>query len=122
MITDRTSIDTYYNTLDLNRVEAKTREIADLLTSYGYPVTIITKTDWVKSDFPSATEMGRYLGNIQKCITQFNALPGLILPVSMSNLTYVDANNIEKILLGLDEMINIMVAAFRECGTFYCGE
>ena len=82
-----------YNYSDLNRVERAVAEISDLA---GLGLT--TKTDWGMWDIPTATDMNRYLGNItviRALLTDTNVpLP----PVSMSNLTYNDANNIELIL------------------------
>ena len=122
MITDRISNNTFYNYTDLNRVENKTAEVSKLLARYGYPVTIITKTTWTKANFPSKTEMDRYLGNVKKCVSQFNAVTGIGLPISMMNLNYVGANNIEKVLLGLEELVDRMISYFRMCSTFKCGE
>lgn len=122
MLTDRQSEDTFYNYTDLNRVENKTCEVAALLTGYGYPVMITTKTNWSVTDFPTEFQMSRYLGNVKKCATQFNAVPGVTLPIFMNDLDYIGANNIEKTLIGIEELVDAMIAAFRECGTFNCGE
>lgn len=122
MITNRTSKDTYYNYTDLNRVEAKTAEIAELLTSQGYFTTITVKTDWEKGDRPTETQMKRYLGNVHKCVDNFCAVPGVTLPVSMKNLLYTDANNIEATLQGLATLVDYMLATLRYSGTFYCGD
>lgn len=128
-VVDRTEIDVlngtskgFYNVADLNRVEGMTRYIADLLTAYGYPVTITTKTDWVITDFPTATEMGRYLNNVKYCVQQYNSVPGVTLPISMDRLDYIGANNIEKMLVGIEELIEEMISHFRLCNTFKCGE
>ncbi len=121
MITNRTSDDTYYNYTDLNRVEAKTAEVAALLTANGYFTTVTVKTDWAKGDKPPKAEMIRYLGNVQKCVDNFCAVPGTTLPESMKKLLYTDANNIEKTLVGIEQLLDYMIAAFRYSGTFYAG-
>ena len=45
MITNRASNNTYYNYTDLNRVEAKTFEVAKHLTDYAYTCNIKSKTN-----------------------------------------------------------------------------
>lgn len=121
LITDRGNKETYYNASDLNRVEAATRTIAKILSDAGYPVTISTRTNWNVTDFPYDTEMQRYLSNIQLCMDQFVKVPGVTLPESMYALNYVGANNIEKILQGLDNLIFQMQSIYLHSGTFAAG-
>lgn len=83
-----------YNYSDLNRVERAVAEISDLA---GLGLT--TKTDWKMWDIPTATEMNRYIGNISKIrslVADNVNVP--VAPISMNNLTYNEANNIELIL------------------------
>ena len=110
LITDRTKDDVknktekgYYNNTDLNRVETATRQIADDLTNYGYPIIIKTKNTWAMTDFPSANEMKRYLSNIDTCIRNFG-LPKEMFkkPTDMNRLDYKSANQIEECLEKLD--------------------
>lgn len=111
-----------YNLSDLDRVEAATATLAALLTSCGYPVTITTKTDWVSgTDWPTEAQMARYLGNVRKCVTQYNAVPGVTLPASMANFDYNGANNIEKTIEGITAMVAQMQDVYRRCGAFECG-
>lgn len=84
-----------YNYSDLNRVERAVAEISDLAG-----LALVTKTDWGVWDVPTVSEMNRYLGNIEIIrakLTDGTSAPPI--PVSMSNLTYGDANNIEQILI-----------------------
>lgn len=121
MITNRTSNNTYYSYTDLNRVEAKTAEVAALLTANGYVTSIASKTDWSKSDRANGTQMQRYLGNVQRCTDNFCAVPGATLPESMNKLLYTDANNIEKTLIGIEQLLDYMLVVMRSCGQFYSG-
>lgn len=128
MITDRTAADVangtskgYYNATDLNRVEKATKTVAAELTALGYPVTITVKTNWAITNIPLASDMARYLGNVRKCVTQFHAVPGVTLPSSMDGLNYMGANNIEKVLVGLDEMAAALPQYYRRCGAAWCG-
>ena len=121
MVTNRTDGNTYYNYSDLNRVEAKTAEVAELLTAQGYVTTIDVKTDWKMTDFPTQTEMQRYLGNVKKCVNNFCKMPGVTLPDTMDRLDYIGANNIEKTLVGIEKLLEYMLAVMRYSGTFYSG-
>lgn len=128
MITDRTAADVangtakgYYEYTDLNRVEQATKQVAAALTALGYPVTITNKTNWAYTDIPLASDMARYLGNIRKCVTQFHPVPGVSLPSSMDGLNYAKANDIEKVLIGLDELAAALPQYYRRCGAAWCG-
>lgn len=121
MVTDRADGNTYYNYSDLNRVEAKTAEVAELLTAQGYVTTVDVKTDWKITDFPTQTEMNRYLGNVKKCVNNFCQMPGVTLPDTMDRLDYIGANNIEKTLVGIEKLLEYMLAVMRYSGTFYSG-
>ena len=83
-----------YNYSDLNRVERAVAELSDMLG-----LGLITKTDWVMWDVPTASDMERYLGNVATLRQQIEAeTTAPVLPLSMNKLTYTDANNIELIL------------------------
>lgn len=122
MITDRPDGNTYYNYTDLNRVEAKAEELAALMTAEGYIVTVSVKKDWAQTDFPTASQMKRYLGNVKKLADNFYAQAGANLPRSMKFLDYRGANEIEKVLVTLEQMITVMKQNYRRCNTFNCGE
>lgn len=81
-----------YNYSDLNRVERAVAEISDRAG-----MGLETKTDWRMWDVPTITEMNRYLYNIRMIKSRFSIETSL--PDTMNNLDYVNANNIEKILL-----------------------
>lgn len=121
MVTDRADGNTYYNYSDLNRVETKTAEVAELLTAQGYVTTVEVKTDWTMTDFPTQTEMNRYLGNVKKCVNNFCQMPGITLPDTMDKLDYIGANNIEKTLVGIEKLLEYMLAVMRYSGAFYSG-
>lgn len=83
-----------YNHTDLNRVETA---VAELATELG--LTLTTKTDWGVWDFPTQSQMERYLGNvvaIRDAVSTKESYPDL--PGSMDDLTFEAANNIEKTL------------------------
>lgn len=90
-----------YNYSDLNRVERAVAEISDLAG-----LGLITKTDWKMWDIPTASEMSRYLGNITAIRNLLSANVNIpVVPMSMNNLTYNEANNIELILSAVYESL-----------------
>ena len=112
-----------YNVSDLNRVETKVRQLTDILTSYGYSVINITKTNWDTIENFTVEDAQRYLGNIQRLINAYVITPSTpTLPSEMEELTFQEANSIEKILYDIDLLIDNMEASFIYCGTFNSGE
>lgn len=112
-----------YNATDLNRVEIAVKVISDLLNLYGYSHAIVTKTDWTKSDIMQYGDTVRYLGNVDTVRSVFCTYPDTPdLPDSMSKLGYIKANNIEKILYDIYELIGKMEQSFYYSGEFYAGE
>ena len=112
-----------YNYIDLNRVEEWCKYLSDLLNSYGYVNLIDEKTDWNVNDIQTIEQMERYLKNVKILMETFilkNDTPKL--PDTINKLTYSQANDIEKILYDINELIDKMEAIFRYSGTFYSGE
>ena len=112
-----------YNHTDLNRVAQCVEYLAGALNGYGYSVTVDVKTDWAQADKPRAGQMEMYLDNLQALIDNYYTLPDTPeKPASMNNLTWQGANNIEKLLVDIKEIIQRMEAGFRKCGTFKSGQ
>lgn len=112
-----------YNYIDLNRVEEWCKYLSDLLNSYGYVNLIEGKTDWKVNDIQTVEQMERYLKNVKILIETFaikKDTPNL--PETMNKLTYSQANDIEKILYDINELIQKMEAMFRYSNTFYSSE
>lgn len=82
-----------------------------------------TPYTWTESDVPTASQMSQYIANI-------NALRGTIAvlsttpatPKSMELLDYIKANDIEKILADVNQLIINMSAAWFYSGDLYSGE
>lgn len=121
MITDRPDENTYYNYTDLNRVEAAAEEVAEMLINEGYYATITVKTNWAMGDLPPESQMKRYLGNLYTIQRQFRGVSGVVLPAEMRKLNYIDANNIERFLIGIPPLVTDMISRYRRCNTFNCG-
>lgn len=121
-VTDRTNKGSY-NISDLNRVGAAMAYLRDKLNDNGYYVDISPKIDWRCIDVPTESGMALYLG----CL---GTLRGVIplpdctpeTPKGMEKLTYVTANNIEKILEAVDDVLTKSITFFYYSGDIYSGE
>lgn len=119
-----------YNVSDLNRVESAVKLLAAALTSAGYPVEItpVLKGDkaedreWQEGDVLYRPQWTTYLNNVQRLRYAYYTLAETgELPKPEDKLGYVGANNIEKILADIDQLIDCMKASYRRCGTFRAG-
>lgn len=133
LVTDRTKLDVLrknekgvYSHNDLNRVETAVGKIAELMPSLGTSLDLIIKTDWglpnefSVGEWPVASQMQRYLGNVAVIKETFGI--SLQIPESMSKLTWIGANDIEKVLqMAMDRAANT-ISAFRYSGEIYSGE
>lgn len=127
LITDRTAADVrdktakgFYNIADLNRVGVVTQYLADELVKYGYAIVVAPKVDWEAKDILYASEMVIYIANVAAIKAAFYGTQ--ILPTTASNLTHIDANNIELLLQEVYIYLIRMIDGFRICGTFKSGQ
>ena len=134
LVTDRTEADSLlgtakgqYNADDLNRVESAVAELCDLALSVGVALDLVTKTDWSlpgdfqASDWPTESQMRRYIGNVTALCDAFSVVNGS-LPNSMSRLTWAGANAIEESLVAVYSRVQGTLDAYRYSGEFYAGE
>ncbi|MCQ2911398.1 MAG: hypothetical protein MJ244_04335 [Clostridia bacterium] len=115
-----------YNASDLNRIESWMEYLKELLNEYGYFVTFTTKTDWeIGIGKPNMTsEINRIKTNLQKLKDAYFVMQSTpeVPSTDRLSINYVEANNIEKIMVDIEFLINNMAASFIYCGTVYCGE
>lgn len=110
-----------YNIYDLNRVEMAVLYVIERLRIAGWYITVESKTDWKFSDFPTASEMKRYLDNIRKLRSALPAgLPAV--PADMDGFTYNEANDIERLLEMLDAAVTNIMANVFYSSELYSGE
>lgn len=121
MITDRTPADVRagnakgtYNYTDLNRVGAKMIEVGTLLG-----ISIRAKTDWNETDIPTVSQMNSYIANLR--YIQQTAVNAPAIPDTMDNLTYIGANNIEKMLVYAEGYVDRIINSYKYCGAANCG-
>lgn len=111
-----------YNATDMNRVAAAVTEIAAELNSAGYAVTVNPRT-YAGTDIIRRSDFAAYLADVQAirdAIAVRTSTPEL--PSAESKLDFGGANNIEKILTDLDELIDWMTYSQKYCGTFAAGQ
>lgn len=132
-VTDRTIEDVLlqtekgkYSANDLNRVEEAVSELYSLAEELGITPPGQFKTDWsfpIIFDFdewPTKYQMQRYLANITHLCTSVGVTQDL--PASMDNLTFVDANNIEKALEQASPNVENAKKIFYFSGEVFAGE
>lgn len=110
-----------FNVNDLLRIENNTRYLADSLNDLYYRNTIETEKNWITSSVPNVANITRIINNLNKIFTAYHK-PSNAPNLPTTLLTYEQVNAIEKNLYLIKEMLDNMVAYFRECGTFVCGE
>lgn len=112
-----------YNATDLNRVGAAMEYIAGKLFDAGYGENLQVKQDWKMSDVPSETNLRYYLDALNSLRAWFvvkKTTPDT--PPDIDRLTYIEANNIEQILMDLDFLITQMIQSYIYSGDVYVGE
>ncbi len=112
-----------YNAVDLNRVGEAINHVAARLRAAGNNIEVSPKTDWTREDIPSPAQMVHYLEQIQKVrdvLAVYQTTPSV--PSDMEDLTHTEANDIEKILVDIDQLITNMIAAYHYSGDLYGGE
>ena len=99
---------------DFNRLEGIVDEMAVTLG-----VTVTTVTNWTETSLLRESDTQRFLANIEELRTVCKGLTNPpATPESLRKISYVTANNIEKILLDLETVI----LSWTRCGDVYCGE
>lgn len=129
LITDRTYEDVanetekgYYNYVDLNRVGSAMAYLRDRFNQNGYLINISPKT-YKKEDIQTNADMILYLSQLE-IIKSAIQLPDYTpnAPESMKFLTYQKANDIERILEIVDQMLSNSIESILYSGEIYSGE
>ncbi len=108
----------------MNRVENAVKSISERLVENGYLSTpLSTKTDWSGLSVPTRADMERYLGNVatlRGLVPIYPTTPAA--PTISQRFNYERANDIEKILLDLDDIITKIPHSWHRAGELYSGE
>ena len=110
-----------WNASDFNRLETWTTYLAAQLRSYGYSVTVQTRT-WTRTDYPTRGEVDRIRRNVDALQAGFYSLPDWREIVYNNTLGYEQANALEWDLHTIYVWLERMVAAFVYTGEIYAGE
>lgn len=109
------------NAADWNRLETWTAYLAAQLRSYGYSVTVQTRT-WTRTDYPTRGEVDRIRRNVDALQAGFYSLPDWREIVYNNTLGYEQANALEWDLQSIYTWLQRMVASFWYSGEIYGGE
>ena len=105
LITDRTRAG-HYDITDLNRVGGAMYYIADRLRSCGWDIEVSPRTDWVWT--------------LRPALGLFATTPEV--PTGARPFDAQEANDIEKILVDVEDMVERTMASWYYCGDLYAGE
>jgi hypothetical protein len=107
------------NLSDITRIEDNIAYLANLLTSYRFPIAINSK-EWTTAGLPTANDMKRIGDNIRSLFNGFYTPSGAsTIPEVM--LSYQDINALEYNLHLLKQLVDAMLSAFIKSGTYKCG-
>lgn len=88
------------------------------------PPTITTRPYWAEGDIPTQAQMEQYLQNVSNIRAVLEVLQTTPpVPSDMVGLTFEEANDIERILVDVETVINRVVAGFFRSNAFtvICG-
>ena len=114
-----------YNISDLNRVGAALSYLRSELIKYGYLIGIefVPKADWTENDVPTRQDYASFVNSVdivRDALAWYKTTPEA--PNVLGKLDFQGANDIEKILLDVDELLTKTNAKPYYCGELYCGE
>lgn len=113
-----------YNASDLNRVTEAVEYLATRIRGYGNNLDALSgQRVWSMEDIPTSDSMRRYLDNVGLIRSSISVLPSTpVVPDDMEDLSVDEANDIEKVLVDVDFLLNNMEAAWLYSGDIYSGE
>lgn len=112
-----------YNATDLNRVGAAMNYVANRLQMCGYALEINPKVDWAEKEWLTPETANAYLNDLRTLRGQFAQMASTPhVPADMEGFTYVEANNIEKILIDIDFLLKNIMQGWYFSGELYSGE
>lgn len=114
-----------YGWRDMNRVAEAMEYVAGRLRSCGWNV-VVTPRRFTRENFPSEAVFDYYLKQLRKLRNTLTLLittpsvPGV--DASRPYMTVQEANDIEKILLDIEDMVQRTEAAYCYSGDVFAGE
>ncbi len=120
LVTDR-GLGAYYNAADINRVGRAANCLAREMTPMGYPVTDELPTEWAMNDIYYDTDAAFLLAVLGLIKGQISSVKSGSFPSSMDGLDYNGANEIERFLLTISDLLAVIKEAYPQCGTLQAG-
>lgn len=111
----------YYNAADINRIGKAVKCLAEEMGKMGYPVSIAPPTDWTMSDIYYDTDAALLMSAVTLIKKQVSSTKPQSFPESFEGLDYVGANNIEKFLMDIDDLLAAIQVAYIQCGVEQAG-
>ena len=112
-----------YGYTDMNRVEGAVAYIAQKLTALGFPFSPTVKINWSMEDIPTRADMLRYFGNVASLRSQLPVYSGISVPPSAGDrMDYTTANELEKVLLEINHMVDMIPESWIYSGEIYSEE
>lgn len=106
----------------LNRTEEAMEYVNEIFKELGYFQNMQFKTDWSNEEI-TRKEAERYINNL-KTLRDYLKMESTtpLVPNTMNGMSIDKANDIEKILFDINELLEKMTANFRYANDLYCGE
>ncbi len=120
LVTDR-GPGAYYNAEDINRVGRAANCLAREMMLMGYPVTDELPTEWATEDIFYDTDAAFLLAVLGLIKRQISSVKTGSFPSSMDGLDYNGANEIERFLLTVNDLLAAIKEAYPQCGTLQAG-
>lgn len=105
----------------INRISTKQISLKNKMESNGYFVKNINTKIWDYNDIFGENDFLQLINNTVLLRDAFFTYLDTPANVYLS-YDYENINNLEKILVDIEKILDYMIANFRECGTFYSGE
>lgn len=110
-----------YNASDMNRVGTALNYLAARLSSIcGRSIAWTAKTDWAVTDIITASRAAEYRRQIQDIRDALAYPAGTPDAPQLARLTYIGANDIERILKLCEDLIVNVAKSFRHTGAAEC--
>ena len=107
------------NLSDITRIEDDISYLSNLLIAYHFPIATNSK-EWTKAGLPTANDMTRIGSNIRSLFYGFYT-PSGASPIPEVMLSYENINALEYNLHLLKQLVDAMLSAFIQSGTYKCG-
>ena len=110
-----------YNASDMNRVGTALNYLAARLSSIcGKSIAWTAKTDWAVTDSITASQAEAYRKQVQSIRDALAYPAGTPDVPQLARLTYIGANDIERILALCEDLIVNVAKSFRHTGAAEC--